>query len=87
MDKLRRAAGDLGITEIAAAGGVSANSGLRNAFKAHAQRFGWTIHLPPPAFTTDNAAMVAVTGYFKYMDRAFCPMDAVPYARVESKIS
>jgi N6-L-threonylcarbamoyladenine synthase len=86
MDKLRKAAADLKITEIAAAGGVSANTGLRDAFKDHAGRFGWKIHLPPVAFTTDNAAMVAVTGYYKYRDGAFCPMDAVPYARVESNI-
>jgi N6-L-threonylcarbamoyladenine synthase len=86
MDKLRKAAADLKIREIAAAGGVAANSGLRDAFLDHAERFGWKIHLPPNAFTTDNAAMVAVTGYYKYMDREFCPMDAVPYARVESNI-
>jgi N6-L-threonylcarbamoyladenine synthase len=86
MDKLRKAAKDLHIDEVAVAGGVSANSGLRDAFKEHARRLGWKIHLPPPAFTTDNAAMVAITGYYKYLDRAFCPMDALPYARVESKI-
>ena len=65
------------------AGGVSANSGLRDAFHDHARRFGWKIYLPPNAFTTDNAAMVAMTGYFKYWDRIFCPMDATPFARVE----
>jgi N6-L-threonylcarbamoyladenine synthase len=86
MDKLRKAASDLGIKEIAVAGGVSANSGLRNAFEEHAERLGWKIHLPPNAFTTDNAAMVAMTGYYKYRDKEFCPMDAVPYARVESNI-
>lgn len=86
MDKLRKAAADLNINEIAAAGGVSANTGLRDAFKDHAERLGWNIYLPPNAFTTDNAAMVAITGYYKYLDGAFCPMDAVPYARVESNI-
>ncbi|MDR2680663.1 MAG: tRNA (adenosine(37)-N6)-threonylcarbamoyltransferase complex transferase subunit TsaD [Tannerella sp.] len=86
MDKLRKAAGDLQIREVAAAGGVSANSGLRDAFRDHAERLGWKIHLPPNAFTTDNAAMVAITGYYKYRDGAFCPIDAVPYARVESNI-
>lgn len=86
MDKLRRAAKDLDIKEVAVAGGVSANSGLRDAFKDHAARFGWKIHLPPNAFTTDNAAMVAITGYYKYLDNEFCPMDAVPYARVEANI-
>ncbi|MDR3252337.1 MAG: tRNA (adenosine(37)-N6)-threonylcarbamoyltransferase complex transferase subunit TsaD [Tannerella sp.] len=82
MDKLRRAAKDLSINEVAVAGGVSANSGLREAFVEHAGRLGWKIHLPPNIFTTDNAAMVAITGYFKYLDRDFCSIDAVPYARV-----
>lgn len=86
MDKLRKAAKDLNINEIAVAGGVSANSGLRDAFREHAERLGWKIHLPPNAFTTDNAAMVAITGYFKYLDKEFCPMDAIPFARVESSI-
>jgi N6-L-threonylcarbamoyladenine synthase len=86
MDKLRKAANDLNIKEVAAAGGVSANSGLRDAFTDHSKRFGWKIHLPPNALTTDNAAMVAITGYYKYMDKEFCPMDAIPYARVESNI-
>ena len=83
MNKLRKAVDDFGIYEVAVAGGVSANSGLRDAFHDHARRFGWKIYLPPNAFTTDNAAMVAMTGYFKYWDRIFCPMDATPFARVE----
>ena len=82
MDKLRKAAKDLKINEVAVAGGVSANSGLRDSFKEHAERLGWNIFLPPNAFTTDNAAMVAITGYYKYLDNEFCPMDAVPFARV-----
>ena len=86
MDKLRRAVSDSGIREVAVAGGVSANSGLREAFREHAQRLGWKIYLPPNAFTTDNAAMVAMTGYFKYADGLFCPMDAAPYARVTSRL-
>ena len=86
MDKLRRAVADTGIREVAVAGGVSANSGLRDAFRDHAERLGWNIFLPPNAFTTDNAAMVAMTGYFKYADGLFCAMDAAPYARVTSTI-
>lgn len=82
MDKLRRAAKDLGIKEVAVAGGVSANSGLRDAFGEHARKYGWKIHIPKFAFTTDNAAMVAVTGYYKYLDNDFCPMDAAPFSRV-----
>ena len=83
MNKLRKAAKDLGLKEIAVAGGVSANSGLRDAFREHAGKYGWNIYLPPNAFTTDNAAMVAITGYYKYVSRDFCPMDAVPFARVQ----
>ena len=82
MTKLRKAAKDLGIREVAVAGGVSANSGLRDAFLDHAKRYGWKVHIPKFSFTTDNAAMVAITGYYKFMDREFCPMDAVPFARV-----
>jgi N6-L-threonylcarbamoyladenine synthase len=81
MDKLRKAAKDLNMNEVAVAGGVSANTGLQEAFREHAGRLGWKIHIPLNAFTTDNAAMVAITGYYKYMDRDFCPMDAAPYAR------
>lgn len=82
MDKMRKATKDLGIKEVAVAGGVSANSGLRDAFQDHAKRFGWNIFLPPNAFTTDNAAMVAITGYYKYLDHDFCGMDAIPFSRV-----
>ena len=82
MDKLRKASKHLNINTIAAAGGVSANSGLRDAFQEHAERLGWQIFLPPNAFTTDNAAMVAITGYYKYLDHDFCGMDAVPFSRV-----
>lgn len=82
MDKLRKAAKDTGIKEIAVAGGVSANSGLRDAFQEHADRLGWNIFLPPNAFTTDNAAMVAITGYYKFLDNDFCGMDAIPFSRV-----
>lgn len=82
MNKLRKAAKDLKIKEVAVAGGVSANSGLRQAFEDHALKYGWKIHIPPFSFTTDNAAMVAMTGYFKYQAGEFCPIDAVPFSRV-----
>jgi len=82
MDKLRLATKDLSIKEVAVAGGVSANSGLRAAFEDHARRYGWKIHIPPFGYTTDNAAMIAITGYFKYQDGDFCPMDAAPFSRV-----
>lgn len=82
MAQLRKAAKDLNINEVAVAGGVSANSGLRAAFEDHAKRFGWKIHIPKFGYTTDNAAMVAMSGYFKYLDGEFCPMDAAPFSRV-----
>ena len=82
MDKLRKVAKDLNIKEVAVAGGVSANSGLRDAFVDHAKRYGWKIHIPPFGYTTDNAAMVAITGYYKYLDKEFCSMDVAPYSRV-----
>jgi len=82
MDKLRKAVKALGINQVALSGGVSANSGLRDAFLDHAKRYGWKVYIPKFSFTTDNAAMVAVTGYYKYLDKDFCPMDAVPFSRV-----
>jgi len=82
MNKLRRAAKALKIKHVAVAGGVSANTGLRNAFLDHARRFGWTVYIPKFGFTTDNAAMIAITGYFKYRDHDFCPMEAPAYSRV-----
>lgn len=82
MDKLRKAAKDLGINEVAVAGGVSANSGLRASFEDHAVRYGWKIHIPKFAFTTDNAGMVAISGYYKYFENDFCAMDAAPFSRV-----
>lgn len=82
MDKLRKAAKQYKIKEVALAGGVSANNGLRNAFRDHAQRFGWKIFIPKFSYTTDNAAMIAITGYYKYQDKDFCPIDAPAYSRV-----
>ena len=82
MDKLLSAANDLKIQEIALAGGVSANSGLRKTFTESAEKYRWKIHIPPFAFTTDNAAMVAMSGYLKYLDGEFCEMDAAPFSRV-----
>lgn len=82
MDKLRKASKALGIKEVALAGGVSANSGLRASFEDHARRFGWKIHIPKFAYTTDNAAMIAMTGHFKFQAGIFASMDAAPYSRV-----
>jgi len=82
MDKLKKVAKDLKIKEIAVAGGVSANSGLRNALLDHAKRYGWTVHIPKFAYTTDNAAMIAMTGYFRYQEGLFARLDATPYSSV-----
>lgn len=82
MNKLRKAAKDLKIKEVAVAGGVSANNGLRNAFHDHAKRYGWKVYIPKFGYTTDNAAMIAITGYFKYLDKEFCPIDLPAYSRV-----
>jgi N6-L-threonylcarbamoyladenine synthase len=82
MNKLRKAAKDLKIKEVAVAGGVSANNGLREAFRDHARRYGWNVYIPKFGYTTDNAAMIAITGYFKYLDKEFCTIDLPAYSRV-----
>ena len=81
MKKLRQAVKQTGIKHVAVAGGVSANNGLRNAFHDHAKRYGWTIYIPKFSYTTDNAAMIAITGYYKYLDKDFCSIDLPAYAR------
>ena len=82
MKKLRQASKDLEIKQGAVAGGGSANSGLRQAFQDHAKRYGWKVYIPKFSFTTDNAAMIAITGYFKFLDKDFCPMELPAYSRV-----
>lgn len=82
MKKLRLAAKGLKIKHIAVAGGVSANTGLREAFVDHARRYGWSIYIPKFAYTTDNAAMVAMSGHYNYLEGKQNTMDTVPYARV-----
>ena len=66
MKKLRLAAKELGIKEVAVAGGVSANTGLRNAFLDHAKRNKWNVYIPKFGYTTDNAAMIAAAGYYEF---------------------
>lgn len=83
MNKLKRAALDLDVRQVAVAGGVSANSGLRQTFINYGKRYHWEVFIPPFSFTTDNAAMVCQAGYFKYLDHDFCPIDAVPYAKTK----
>lgn len=82
MTKLRKVAKDLKINEVAVAGGVSANNGLRNSFREHAEKYGWKIFIPKFSYTTDNAAMIAITGYYKYLNKDFCSIDKPAYSRV-----
>lgn len=81
MKKLRLAVKQTGITHVALSGGVSANTGLRNAFKAQEAAKQWTIYIPKFSYTTDNAAMIGITGYFKYIDKDFCAIDKPAFSR------
>ena len=81
LDKLIKAAKQTGIREVAIGGGVSANSGLRARIEAEGQRRGWRTYLPPLRFTTDNAAMIAVAGYFHFLAGSRAPLTTAPLAR------
>ena len=85
MNKLRKAVKQTGIKHVAVAGGVSANNGLRNAFREHADKYGWTIYIPKFSYTTDNAAMISITGYYKYLDNDFCTIDKPAFSKVTFK--
>ncbi|MCD8297266.1 MAG: tRNA (adenosine(37)-N6)-threonylcarbamoyltransferase complex transferase subunit TsaD [Prevotella sp.] len=82
MKKLRLAVKNTGIKHVAVAGGVSANNGLRNAFHEHAEKYGWTIYIPRFSYTTDNAAMIGIVGYHKFLDNDFCPIDKPVFSKV-----
>lgn len=82
MDKLDKAAKKTGIDQIAIGGGVSANSGVRAAVQEYCDKHNIKAFIPKRSFTTDNAAMIAVAGYFKYINKDFCKIDETPYARV-----
>ncbi|MDE6269737.1 MAG: tRNA (adenosine(37)-N6)-threonylcarbamoyltransferase complex transferase subunit TsaD [Muribaculaceae bacterium] len=83
LDKLDKAVRKTGVRTVAIGGGVSANSGVRAAVAEYCNLNGLTAFIPERAFTTDNAAMVAIAGYYKYLEGKFCSYDAVPFARVE----
>ncbi|MDR1679896.1 MAG: tRNA (adenosine(37)-N6)-threonylcarbamoyltransferase complex transferase subunit TsaD [Prevotellaceae bacterium] len=83
MDKFRKAADYFKVKDIALAGGVSANSGLRKAFTAYAEQSGKRAFIPKLAYTMDNAAMITVAGWFKFVQNDFCTLSAPPFARVE----
>lgn len=82
MDKLINAAKQTGIKEIAIGGGVSANSGLRNRIESEGRKRGWNTYLPQFKFTTDNAAMIAIAGYFHYLNGERASLDVAPVSRV-----
>lgn len=85
MDKLKKAVKETGIKQVAVSGGVSANSGVRDGLTALGEKYGWKVFLPPFKFTTDNAAMIAIVGQYKYQDKDFCAFDAPAFARVTDK--
>lgn len=82
LDKLKKAVVQTGVKTVAIGGGVSANSGVRAAVAEFCRRRGLKAFIPGRAFTTDNAAMVAIAGYHKYLAGKFCRYDETPYARV-----
>ena len=83
MDKLKLASKETGISHIAIGGGVSANSGIRRALKNGEQKFGWTTYVPKFEYTTDNAAMIAVVGYLKYLEGDFSSQDITASSRLK----
>lgn len=82
MDKLDKAVKQTGVSTVAIGGGVSANSGVRDAVSRFCSERGLRAFIPERSFTTDNAAMVAIAGYYKYLEGKFCRYDEVPFARV-----
>jgi N6-L-threonylcarbamoyladenine synthase len=83
LNKYRKAARQTGVTDLCIAGGVSANSGLRSAFREMGDREGWRTFIPPFEYCTDNAAMIAITGHFKYLAGDFAPLSVSASARAE----
>ncbi|MEJ5964245.1 tRNA (adenosine(37)-N6)-threonylcarbamoyltransferase complex transferase subunit TsaD [Pedobacter immunditicola] len=82
LNKLKKAAIEHGIKDIAIAGGVSANSGLREGLQSLAHKMNWNVFIPAFEYCTDNAAMIAIAGYHKYLNRDFVGQDVSPAARM-----
>ena len=82
LGKCIKASEETGITDLAMAGGVSANSGLRKAFQEEAAKRNWSLFIPEVRYTTDNAAMISMTGYYKYLQKDFAGQDITPLARM-----
>ncbi|MCD7714814.1 MAG: tRNA (adenosine(37)-N6)-threonylcarbamoyltransferase complex transferase subunit TsaD [Prevotella sp.] len=85
MKKLCLAVEQTGIKHVAVAGGVSANNGLRNAFRTAAQEKGWTVYIPKFGYTTDNAAMIAIVAYHKFLAKEFCDLSRPPFSKTTFK--
>ena len=83
LNKLKKATIQTGIRRVCLAGGVSANSGLRNEFQVMGQKYGWQTFIPAFEYCTDNAGMIAITAYHKYLENDFVPLSASPTARAE----
>ncbi len=83
MKKVKKAVQQTGITQVCIAGGVSANSGLRNALNEYGKKHGWKTFIPAFQYCTDNAAMIAITGYFKYLQKDFVDLQISPSARTD----
>ncbi|MDO1500726.1 tRNA (adenosine(37)-N6)-threonylcarbamoyltransferase complex transferase subunit TsaD [Winogradskyella maritima] len=83
MDKLKVAVKQTGIKQVAIGGGVSANSGIREALKNAEKTMGWTTYIPKFEYTTDNAAMIAIVGYYKYLEQDFSGLDVMATARLK----
>ena len=82
LDKLGKASNETGIREIAIAGGVAANSGLRSALQLRAEKSGWNVFIPEFQYCTDNAAMIAIAGHFKFLRNDFCDWSVAPLANM-----
>jgi N6-L-threonylcarbamoyladenine synthase len=83
MDKIKLAVKQTGINHIAIGGGVSANSGIRAALTSGEKKFGWNTFIPKFEYTTDNAAMIAIVGYLKFLDGDFAEQNVTASARLK----
>ena len=83
LKKLKKAAKETGIKEIAIAGGVSANSGLRASLLELGEKLGWKVYIPDFDYCTDNAAMIAMAAHYKFLAKDFCDQTVSPMARME----
>ena len=83
MDKLKLAVEETGINQIAIGGGVSANSGIRSTLKEGEQKYGWKTYIPKFEYTTDNAAMIGIVGYYNFLEENFSNAEITSKARIE----